>query len=231
VIVDPDFLDHWRTRMLVDELGDESGPLYLLRLWAHCHNRRDDTFDLPDSAVRAICRYAGDASKIVAALEKSGFMASNGSIRTMLKWREKNASLFAAWANGAKGGRPAKKPMDNPRDTHGKPNANPSETERRGVEKKRVESEGRKRFTPPTIEDVTKYCAEIGSSINPQRFIDYYEANGWVQGPRKPIRDWKACVRTWQSNGIQPNGSVSPAAATAPPKPIRRMRTMEEVST
>lgn len=56
----------------------------------------------------------------------------------------------------------------------------------------------RKRFTPPTLEEVRAYCAERHNTVDPQRFIDYYTANGWVQGKGKPVKDWKACVRTWE---------------------------------
>ena len=42
------------------------------------------------------------------------------------------------------------------------------------------------------------YCEERRNGIDPQRFVDYYTANGWVQGKGKPIKDWKAAVRTWE---------------------------------
>lgn len=59
-------------------------------------------------------------------------------------------------------------------------------------------------FVPPTVEEVSNYCKERGNSIDPQHFIDYYCANGWVQGRGgKPIKDWRAAVRTWERSGIQ----------------------------
>jgi len=54
------------------------------------------------------------------------------------------------------------------------------------------------RFTPPTLTEVEQYCKERHNNVDAQRFIDYYTANGWVQGRGKPIKDWKACVRTWE---------------------------------
>jgi len=57
----------------------------------------------------------------------------------------------------------------------------------------------RKRFIAPTIQDVTAYCIERNNTIDPQSFIDHYEANGWMRGKNK-IKDWKACVRTWERN-------------------------------
>jgi hypothetical protein len=55
----------------------------------------------------------------------------------------------------------------------------------------------RSRFTPPTIEEVKAYCKERGNSVDPERFVDYYTANGWVVGKNK-MKDWEAAVRTWE---------------------------------
>lgn len=56
-----------------------------------------------------------------------------------------------------------------------------------------------KRFTPPTVEDVTSYCRERGNAVDAQRFVDFYTASGWMRG-KTPVKDWKACVRTWEKN-------------------------------
>ena len=66
--------------------------------------------------------------------------------------------------------------------------------------KKEVPKGTEKKFTPPTLEEVRAYCIERKNQIDPQRFIDFYTANGWVQGKGKPIKDWKACVRTWEKD-------------------------------
>ena len=55
----------------------------------------------------------------------------------------------------------------------------------------------RKRFTPPTVDEVRAYCLERGNAVNPQRFVDYYSSNGWMVGKNK-MKDWKAAVRTWE---------------------------------
>ena len=54
-----------------------------------------------------------------------------------------------------------------------------------------------KRFTPPTLDEVTAYCKERGNSVDPQHFIDYYEARGWKIGSN-PMKSWQAAVRTWE---------------------------------
>lgn len=56
----------------------------------------------------------------------------------------------------------------------------------------------RARFVPPTVEEVADYCRERGNNIDANEFVDHYTANGWVQGKGKPVKDWRACVRTWE---------------------------------
>lgn len=53
-------------------------------------------------------------------------------------------------------------------------------------------------FTPPSLDEVKTYFAERGTTIDPESFWAYYEANGWVQSRGKPIRNWKACLLTWE---------------------------------
>ena len=56
------------------------------------------------------------------------------------------------------------------------------------------------RFIPPTIKEVEQYCRDRKNRINAQKFIDHYTTTGWMRGKNK-IKDWKACVRTWEGNG------------------------------
>lgn len=75
---------------------------------------------------------------------------------------------------------------------------------------------GRARFVPPTLGEVQAYCRERGKGVDPERFINHYTANGWMRG-KTPIKDWRAAVRTWETNGYDRHerngkpGSGSPA--------------------
>ena len=69
------------------------------------------------------------------------------------------------------------------------------------------------RFTPPTVEEVRAYCEERGNNIDAQAFIDFYTASGWKRG-NTPIKDWKACVRTWESRDKQPQAQGKPTQKT-----------------
>lgn len=77
-------------------------------------------------------------------------------------------------------------------------NTNQSKTKESNTDR-----EKRKRFTPPTVEEVRAYCQERNNGIDPEAFVDFYTANGWTQGRGKPIKDWRAAVRTWEARDKQ----------------------------
>ena len=60
-------------------------------------------------------------------------------------------------------------------------------------------TEKKERFKAPTVEEVKEYCTERGNNIDAQHFVDYYSARGWMLG-KNHIKDWKACIRTWERN-------------------------------
>ena len=62
-------------------------------------------------------------------------------------------------------------------------------------------------FKTPSLEEVKAYCDERRNGVDPQRFVDYYTANGWMVG-RNRMKDWKAAVRTWEKNSPKPTGKV-----------------------
>lgn len=114
--------------------------------------------------------------------------------------------------NGEKGGRPAKpeepnKTQQNPT----KPNSRDSDSDTEidseiepeiGIDSERLrsgesKSRTRKRFRPPTVEEVEAYCFERNNKVDAERFVDYYTANGWKVG-KNPMKDWKAAVRNWE---------------------------------
>ena len=55
----------------------------------------------------------------------------------------------------------------------------------------------RKRFVPPTVEEVAAYCRERQNGIDPEAFVDFYTGKGWLVG-KSPMKDWRAAVRTWE---------------------------------
>ena len=56
-----------------------------------------------------------------------------------------------------------------------------------------------KRFQKPTLEEVKEYCMKRGNSVNPEKWMNHYTANGWKVG-KNSMKDWRAAVRTWEGN-------------------------------
>ena len=76
-----------------------------------------------------------------------------------------------------------------------------------------------KRFIPPTVDDVAAYCRERNNGIDPQAFVDHYAAGGWKRG-NTPVKDWRACVRTWEQRrkeqGVPTHGNAQPEGRVFP---------------
>lgn len=215
MIVDPDFLEHWRTRMLVDALGgDEFAPFYLLRLWGHCQTRKATRFHIPAAGLKGLCKATCDASALEAALVECGYVARDGAHIEVLKWAEQNSSLIAAWENGSKGGRPPKpdqnprvisgKPTGNPAVTQPKPTANPDETDRRGGDKNspslRSGEQRASRLPKPFVlpDEWRTFCQTERPELSPDavaaKFADYWHGKPGKAGTKL---DWPATWRNW----------------------------------
>ena len=81
----------------------------------------------------------------------------------------------------------------------------------------------RKRFTPPTVEEVRAYCLERKNSVDPEHFVSHYEANGWKVG-RNQMKDWKAAVRTWEKTEYKkPNPGTDKKYTTPDAQKLKEM--------
>lgn len=81
----------------------------------------------------------------------------------------------------------------------------------------------KKKFTPPTVEEVKEYCDEKGFSFDPGAFVDFYESKNWYVGKNK-MKDWKAAARNWARH----DDGNKPASA---PRPKTSFHNLEERKT
>lgn len=66
-----------------------------------------------------------------------------------------------------------------------------------------------RRIIPPSKTVVGLYCKMRKNKIDPDYFVDYYNARGWVYGKQKTaIVDWQAVIRTWERTEIQKGGKT-----------------------
>lgn len=71
------------------------------------------------------------------------------------------------------------------------------------IEENRREENRRtvRRFTPPTVSEVSDYVNEKGYHVDAERFCNFYESKNWMVGKNK-MQKWKAAVANWdKSNG------------------------------
>jgi hypothetical protein len=73
---------------------------------------------------------------------------------------------------------------------------------------KREKDTKRERFVKPTLEQIEAYKQEKHLNINSQKFFNYYESVGWIV-KTKPMKDWKAAVRTWEQRDKTGGKTVS----------------------
>ena len=171
--------------------------------------------ELPDedqlSAYRALCQYGlyGEEPAEMTPIAKAIFTLTKPNIDTC------NNRYKAAVENGKKGGRPRKQPKKNQSENQTE-NQTENQSENQTVnqeeeyeKEEEYESEDEKdsiadkphrtHFVRPSVEEVREYCQSRGNSIDPQRFVDHYNSNGWMVG-RTKMKDWKAAVHTWERN-------------------------------
>lgn len=98
--------------------------------------------------------------------------------------------------------------MQNDRQTTGKRHSNDMltttiEEYKEGKNNKKEDTNvSKKKFVPPTVEEVRAYCQERGNKVDPQAFVDHYTSNGWMVGKNK-MKSWKAAVGTWERSSWQ----------------------------
>ena len=169
------------------------GKLIRLWIWADQQTTDGNALSVTDSFIDR-CTFATGFAQ---ALRDVGWLGGDGSELSLPNFGRHNGKTAKTRALTNK--RVSEKRKRNAASvTEGDQKALP---EKRREEKRRSnKTQGTSsRFVPPTIEEVADYCRQRGNSVNPQAFLDHYSANGWMRGKNK-IKDWKACVRTWEQN-------------------------------
>lgn len=82
---------------------------------------------------------------------------------------------------------------------------------------RRKASQSREKARPANAQEVAEYCRERGNSVDPDLFFDKHEAMGWRLKNGRPVKDWRAAVRTWERYQAQfeANAAASPVAPQA----------------
>ena len=65
------------------------------------------------------------------------------------------------------------------------------------IEKEIEKRDRKKRFVPPTLEEVKAYVKEKGYNVDAEYFFQYYTAGDWKDSEGKPVQNWKQKLITW----------------------------------
>ena len=77
-------------------------------------------------------------------------------------------------------------------ENRGQQNTNQQNTDKQNTEKESVNTRAH-----ASLDEVKAYARERKSAVDPERFYDYYNANGWKVG-KQPMKDWRAAFRNWE---------------------------------
>ena len=151
------------------------------------------------------CKFYGDINKFNAMISKlfdevEGLLVNNSwlseinGIKEVSKKRSENAK--SRWDNTKEPKPTGLNPLnpDQNLDKNILNETKPNETKPKSKSKL---------FIKPTIDEIKNYCLERKNNVNAESFSNYYEARGWkLKGIQ--MKDWKACVRTWEGNDYKP---------------------------
>ena len=64
------------------------------------------------------------------------------------------------------------------------------------------ENTQKKRFTAPSLDDVREYCRQRNSTVDPNKFYEYFTAGNWTDSKGNKVKNWKQKLLTWESLGM-----------------------------
>lgn len=217
---------HRKTSKLMRELGVKTraqavGHLVMLWLWALDNAPTGNLRELDPDDVAEAAGWAGDSGKLLAALEKSGYLDEDGSVHDWGAYAGRLIDKRAANAKRNREARAKKKAScdaenensDASRAHHERATSVsrdvatvPNRTQQYqnhtvplsplpSHEGAGAEGVGEREFLPPTIEQAREYANAAGLDVDAEAFVKANEAAGWKDSEGRPIRNWMAWMQ------------------------------------
>lgn len=116
----------------------------------------------------------------------------NGTLINIVKFEDYQISEEANKStHGATNETSSEAPVEAPLETA-------DESQNKNIKNDKNEKKERKKtFCPPTVDEVREYLQSVGSSIDPEAFVAFYESKGWMVGKNK-MKSWKMAIVTWE---------------------------------
>lgn len=65
-----------------------------------------------------------------------------------------------------------------------------------------VSEKPKKKFVPPSVEEVEQYIREKDLNVDAKTFVEYFEANDWHDSTGRKVKSWKQKLQTWNKNSL-----------------------------
>lgn len=182
---------------VISGLTDEDAGKFVKALWKYTMTGEKETLDgmLEGIFLMVTATLESDDAEAKKISEKRAIAGSaGGNQRIANQANEANASSEANEANASI--------------------KNKNKNKNKEIEKEiEIKRESNKRFTPPTIEEVSEYCKSRNNGVDPEQFVAFYSSKGWKVG-NTPMKDWKQCIITWEKRDRQNQSSQPQRAKT-----------------
>lgn len=204
--LDENYFDHIKTKRLVARLGF-GAELLPLQLWCHAaHYFPENGIFKGYTAeeIKSFCKWNADANTMLLALLDLGFLIKTAEHSYQINdWEDHQGHIISFKIRGKNNAekRWAKYRSD-------KENASSITSSNAKVKSGNAPTKptiptipnqtNSSIFTPPTIEEVTTYCKDRSTNVDPNKWHNFYTAKNWMIGKNK-MKDWKAAVRTWET--------------------------------
>jgi hypothetical protein len=215
--IDPGFINHWKTEILIDRLGAD-GVVAILRLWGNAQIRRQfQGLELTPRRLAMETKWRGSPQDLFDTLTDPDApwldMDADGTF-SIHDFGHHQSQVVALWENGKKGGRP-KKVSPTPSSKEDLPLTLPLtltplgfKTKPNGFESKPngFPEEEAKRPNPrryASHDEVTKYAKSQPFPISDDcvdSFFDRMEEIDWCDDKGLPLANWQARFRRYATN-------------------------------
>ena len=207
--VDFSFTEHPKTKRLIGRLG-ECAEAYIIRLWTYCarvHPKDGRLNGYAESEIEGVIGWRGAQNSAISALVDIGFIGKDEGGYFCVDWLQHQGHIISFSRRGKANAKKRWKGY-----ASGIPTSNAKSESGNAPTLPTIPTKP-KPTIPPDLESVKSYCLERNNGIDPQAFIDFYEARGWAIGKNK-MKSWEAAVRTWERNAK--NAPVKPLQSNDP---------------
>lgn len=57
----------------------------------------------------------------------------------------------------------------------------------------------KKKFIPPTLEEIKEYAKQKNMTLNPEQFYNYFTEGNWIDSKGNKVKSWKQKMLTWNN--------------------------------